>query len=463
MAPVTASRSGTGGGAGARALRELVRAQKRGEPRGIWSVCSANPFVLEAAMEQARGDGGLLLVESTSNQVNPEGGYTGQTPADFARSLAEAAERARVPPDRLVIGGDHLGPFPWQAEPAASALAKSRELVRQCVLAGYEKIHLDASMACADDPGGAGGPLDERTVAERTALLAAEAEEAAAEGGGPGPVYVVGTEVPTPGGEQAGTAGLQVTRPEAALRFLELAREAFAARGLGGAFERVIALVVQPGVDFGDETVHGYERGKARPLKEAIEAVPGIVFEAHSTDYQTGEALRQLVEDHFAILKVGPALTFAFREAVFALARLEEEWLPGGGPPSGIREALERAMLDRPGHWSKHYRGDERALRLARSFSLSDRIRYYWTAPGVPEALARLLGTLSGRPLPLPLVSQYLPWAFEAVRGGALPADPRALVGFRIRQVTGLYARACGGRTIREEPRGGRANEEDCD
>src|SRR6266705_5428389 len=195
-------------GSGARALRDMVRDQKRGEPRGIWSVCSATSFVLEAAMEEARAEGGALLVEATSNQVNPEGGYTGQTPADFARSLAATAESAGFPVDRLILGGDHLGPFPWQGEPAATALAKSRELVRQCVLAGYEKIHLDASMACADDPGGAGGALDERTVAERTAELAGVAEAAAAERGGAGPVYVVGTEVPTPGGEQEAVSEL---------------------------------------------------------------------------------------------------------------------------------------------------------------------------------------------------------------------------------------------------------------
>ena len=219
-------------GTGARTLLEMVRAQKRGDHRGIWSVCSANSFVLEASLEQARADGSALLVESTSNQVNPEGGYTGQTPADFARALLATAERAGFPIDRLILGGDHLGPFPWQGEPAASALAKSRELVRQCVLAGYAKIHLDASMACADDPGGAGGPLDERTVAERTADLALVAEAAFKECSGEAPVYVVGTEVPTPGGEQEDQPTLQVTRPEAAQRFLDLARAAFAARGL---------------------------------------------------------------------------------------------------------------------------------------------------------------------------------------------------------------------------------------
>ena len=50
-----------------------------------------------------------------------------------------------------------------------------------------------------------------------------------------------------------------------------------------------------------------------------------MVFEAHSTDYQTAGALRALVEDRWAILKVGPALTFALREALFALSAIEEE------------------------------------------------------------------------------------------------------------------------------------------
>ena len=451
-----------GTGAGARALRDMVRDQKRGEPRGIWSVCSANAFVLEASMEQARAEGSSLLVESTSNQVNPEGGYTGQTPADFARFLAATAEGAGFPVDRLILGGDHLGPFPWQGEPSASALAKSRELVRQCVLAGYEKIHLDASMACADDPGGSGGPLDEQTVAERTAELAVVAEAAAAEREGGEPVYVVGTEVPTPGGEQETVTELLVTRPAAARRFLDLVRAAFDAKGLGRAWERVIALVVQSGVEFGDDTVHAYDRDKARALKEAIEGVAGVVYEAHSTDYQTPGALRRLVEDHFAILKVGPALTFAFREAVFALAQLEEDWLGGRGATlSMMREVLERAMLARPEHWRKYYHGDEADLRLARAFSFSDRVRYYWPVPEVREALGRLVANLLQRPAPLTLLSQHLPWALEAVRSGVLPNDPRALIRLRIREVTAAYAQACR-RAPRESARG-RASAEECD
>jgi D-tagatose-1,6-bisphosphate aldolase subunit GatZ/KbaZ len=307
-------------------LLEVVRAQKRGEPRGLYSVCSANPFVLEASMLQARADGGIVCIESTSNQVNPEGGYTGKTPADFVRVVRDLAQDMDLPLERVLLGGDHLGPFPHQKLPATVAMAKAREMVRQYVLAGFAKIHLDASMRCADDPEGA---LSPRTATERTADLCAVAEAAQAErpAGSTPPLYVVGTEVPTPGGEQEKPDHLAVTRPADAQETLDLTRAAFAARGLEAAWERVFGLVVQPGVEFGDAVVFDYDRPAAADLRKFVETLDGIVFEAHSTDYQTEASLRALVEDHFAILKVGPALTFAFREAVLALAEVEQEWL----------------------------------------------------------------------------------------------------------------------------------------
>ena len=110
----------TGDLAGPGSLLEMVAAQKGGEPRGVFSVCSANPYVLDAALGTADDLGTTLLVEATSNQVNQEGGYTGATPADFAGALHERALAAGLPPDRVLFGGDHLGPHPWSSEPAAS-------------------------------------------------------------------------------------------------------------------------------------------------------------------------------------------------------------------------------------------------------------------------------------------------------------------------------------------------------
>ncbi len=428
-------------------LPEVLRAQKRGEGLGLYSICSANPFVLEAAMLQAKADGSAVCIESTSNQVNPEGGYTGQTPADFVRFVGEVARDVDFPLARVLLGGDHLGPFPWQDKDARTAMDKARATVRDYVLAGYVKIHLDASMRCGDDPP---GPLADTTVSERAADLCAVAEEAASRRPQDTslPLYVIGTEVPVPGGEQEAVEHLAVTRVEDAERTLALTRAAFARRGLERAWERVVGLVVQPGVEFGDATVFDYDRSRTTALRAFIEHRDGIVFEAHSTDYQAERALRELVEDHFAILKVGPALTFAFREAVFALAEIEHEWLARrkGAVLSNLRGVLEKVMIEQPGHWQRYYKGDAEDLRLARSFSLSDRIRYYWTQPEVAAALSRLLTNLCEHPAPWSLVSQYLPGQYGARPRGPVSASPRDLIRSRVLEVTEAYARACGTR-----------------
>ena len=425
------------------ALLATVAAQKRGEARGVWSACTAHPDVVDAVLRTAAERGGTAVVEATCNQVNQEGGYTGATPADFAASLRRAAAAAGLAPDRVLFGGDHLGPHPWQAEPADAAMARAREMVGQYVRAGAAKIHLDASMCLGDDPPGA---LDERAAAERTADLGAAAEAARLEGREP-PVYVIGTEVPVPGGEQAGDAGPATTRTEDAARTLELTRAAFRARGLDDAWERVVGLVVQPGVEFGEWRVHEYDPPEARSLSAFIETVPGIVYEAHSTDYQRSTGLQNLVRDHFAILKVGPWLTFAWREAVFALAAIEREWLGSraGITLSDLREVVETVMTEDPVHWRSHYRGDEAELLLSRQFSLSDRIRYYWPRRPVQAAVDRLLANLEAHPAPLPLLSQYLPGPGRRARERGGAARPRDLIRDHVREVVELYDRACAG------------------
>jgi D-tagatose-1,6-bisphosphate aldolase subunit GatZ/KbaZ len=426
-------------------LPDVVAAQKRGEAAGVYSICSANRFVLEAAMLQAKVDGSPVCIESTSNQVNVDGGYTGTTPSQFVSFVHEIAREVDFPAGRILLGGDHLGPFPWAGRDVATAMGKARETVRQYVAAGFAKIHLDASMRCADDPPGA--PAD-TTVTERTADLCAVAEAAVAgrPAGAPLPLYVIGTEVPVPGGEQEKPGHLAATRVEDAERTLALTRAAFRARGLDDAWERVAGLVVQPGVEFGDATVFDYDRAQAKHLAAFIEKDPRIVFEAHSTDYQTGEALRALVLDHFAILKVGPALTFAFREAVFALAAIENEWLGRrkGATVSRLPEVLEAVMLENPEHWQRYYHGDDEALRAARRFSLSDRSRYYWTEPRVAAALDRLLGNLTDNPPPAALAGQYVPMPYGSLRVSEIPVEPREVIRRKVLEVTGTYARACG-------------------
>lgn len=414
----------------------VVQSHQFNRPLGITSICSAHPYVIEAALRNGKAKQIPVLIEATCNQVNQYGGYTGMTPADFVRFVEGIALRVGFPRERILLGGDHLGPLVWANEPAASAMAKAGALVRAYVEAGFRKIHLDCSMPCADDHN-----FSPAVVAERAAELAAEAEAASQGASLPLPRYVIGTEVPPAGGAKAEENRLLITRPEDAAETLELTRQAFLKRGLDGAWERVVAMVVQPGVEFGDAQVHEYHREEAQTLSRFIEAQPGLVYEAHSTDYQSREALRALVEDHFAILKVGPALTFAFREAVFALAAIEEVLCD---EPSRIVRVLEDAMLSNPKYWVKYYRGDERALALARRYSFSDRIRYYWATPAVEQAFQHLRSNLTRVAIPLTLLSQYLPQQYRKVREGRLANAFDALVLDKIQTVLEDYNLACG-------------------
>ena len=239
-----------------------------------------------------------------------------------------------------------------------------------------------------------------------------------------------------------------VTRVEDARRTLESFRSAFLKLGLDKAWERVVGLVVQPGVEFGDASVFEYDRKKAELLSKCLPASPKLAYEAHSTDYQPARALREMVEDHFAILKVGPWLTFAFREAVFALSEIEREWLGRrrGVSVSKVPEALERAMLNHPGHWRPYYHGEETELSFARRYSYSDRCRYYWPEPAVQQELDLLIANLSDSPAPLTLLSQYCPEEYDAVRAGEIDSSPVSVIHRRIRKVVRVYSAACGGR-----------------
>ncbi|MDM3276229.1 tagatose-bisphosphate aldolase subunit KbaZ [Citrobacter sp. Ce119] len=417
----------------------MVEQHKRGKANGIYAVCSAHPVVLEAAIRYAHANHTPLLIEATSNQVDQFGGYTGMTPADFRGFVCHLADSLNFSQDMLILGGDHLGPNRWQNLPAEEAMANADDLIKSYVIAGFKKIHLDCSMSCANDP----VPLTDDIVAERAARLAKIAEETCmAHFGESDLVYVIGTEVPVPGGAHETLTELAVTTPDAARATLQAHYHAFEKRGLEGIWPRIIALVVQPGVEFDHTHIIDYQPQKAVALSKMVEDYDTLVFEAHSTDYQTPQSLRQLVIDHFAILKVGPALTFALREALFSLAAIEEELLPAKAC-SGLRHVLESVMLDRPEYWQSHYHGDGNARRLARGYSYSDRVRYYWPDSQIDEAFERLVRNLADDPIPLPLISQYLPLQYVKVREGDLSATPRELIINHIQDILQQYHCAC--------------------
>jgi len=416
-------------------LKSLVKqvhdpAVARQKRYGITSVCSAHPIVLEAALLRTARNKIPVLIEATCNQVNQEGGYTGMTPADFQSLVASIATRVSCPMDLVILGGDHLGPNPWKHLPPEEAMARAGQMVEAYAAAGFRKLHLDTSMGCAGEP----VALADDLVAKRAALLAARAETVA-----PGkPVYVVGTEVPVPGGALETLQHLIPTSGDAVRSTAMTTREIFSRTLPDDVWHRVLALVVQPGVEFSAEDTVFYQPGKAHTLVSALDQIPGMVFEAHSTDYQTVRHLRALVEDGFSILKVGPALTFALREALFSLDGLASVLQPDR---TSLVDIMEREMQAEPSFWKGHY--DPAKAAMLRLYGYSDRIRYYWARPNVQHAVNTLLDVLQNTGLPDPLLSQFLPRLYERVRSGEVHRDGMALLLAAVEDVLDDYGSAC--------------------
>lgn len=422
-------------------LRDMIEKRKEGIICGVPSYCTANELVIESVLKQAKRFDDSILIEATANQVNQFGGYTGMKPADYREFVYEIADRIGFPRENVVLGGDHLGPLTWVDEDEASAMDKAEELVRLFVAAGYKKIHLDTSMRLASDP--TDEMLSDETIAARGARLYAACEEEyqkllAKNPEEKRPVYIIGSEVPIPGGAQEEEDSISVTKPAAVEKTLAAYKEQFEKVGMGDAFENIIGIVVQPGVEFGDDTVFHYNRVNAAELTAAMKKYDGVVMEGHSTDYQSPAGLKEMVEDGIAILKVGPALTFALRDGIFALSAIEKVMLPEEKQVK-FEDVLEKVMMENPGNWQKHYHGNDKELYIKRKYSFSDRCRYYFALPEIQEAIAKLIENIDSVDIPLGLLHQYMPLQYVKVRDGKLAKEGRELLLDSVNEITETY------------------------
>ena len=419
-------------------LKETIEKNRRGQRAGLFSVCSANEQVLRASIRHATSNCYPLIIESTSNQVNQEGGYTGILPHQFTSWVRKIADEEKLPPGNLVLGGDHLGPLVWQHESEESAMEKARELVKAYTLAGYGKIHLDTSMKLASD---AQGPLNPRVCARRGAALAKTVYEtfAAMPARPKRPLLVIGSEVPVPGGSREHEDTVTPTKPEDFLMQVSVFKEEFAREGID--FNDVIAFVVQPGVEFGDDFVFFYDPEKAAALSGALKQVPGLAFEGHSTDYQNPRNLAEMVRDGVAILKVGPGLTFALREGLLLLESIEGIVSPAA-PLSNFRKNLLNEMNTSKKYWEKYYAGNPADIEYKKLYSYSDRCRYYLPEPAVQKAMDTLIKNIDE--IPPALLSQYFPAQYRKFMEGKLRNDPKTILLDRIGDVCNDYAGACG-------------------
>ena len=416
-------------------LKDLAKSYQTGKASGIVSVCSAHPIVLRAAMRHGLQTHFTVLIEATCNQVNQDGGYTGKQPADFVKLVKTIAIEEGLPTDQLILGGDHLGPNPWKSLHQEHAMQKASELVRSYVVAGFNKIHLDTSMGCKDEP----RMISDQLSAVRTIKLLKIAETTAQETNLPPPHYVIGTEVPTPGGANHLLREVIATTSKNAKKTIDTHLNMMKNEGLSHVIPRVIGLVVQPGVEFGNHNVIYYDRKKTTELTNILENYPNLIFEAHSTDYQGEEKLSELVKDGFLILKVGPELTFSLREGIYGLDLIASELFSSYGDRP-LYKQIEKLMLLEPGHWKDYYFGTDMEKRLLCHYSLSDRIRYYWSSKVAKNAVEKLFDTIQGKKIPFTLIKQFLP---SETKFADIPLDPKDLLISKITKNLEVYNQAC--------------------
>ena len=370
-------------------LRNIITRNQAGECIAIPSVCSAHPEVLSASMQLASNLNLPMVIEATSNQVNQFGGYTGMNAHKFVSFIDDLKSKHRIASNIIELGGDHLGPQVWKSQAVDVAMSKANDLVSEYIRAGIKKIHLDCSEGCANEP-----PLvDSETAAERAADLAVSCLDAAST---PEEVlFVIGTEVPPPGGARLGDDGQIIpTSPESAVKTLEEHRTAFAKKGIADSWSQVAGLVLQPGIEFGPDEIFTMSKNTNCDFRGVISEYSGICLEAHSTDFQPPETFARLANMGFAFQKVGPALTFTLRRALYAIDQIVQTLNPLA---VSLPQVMEAAMRNNPKHWKSHYSENDYSKW---HFSYADRIRYYWPLPSVQEAVDNLIFTFDTLKVP---------------------------------------------------------------
>ena len=352
---------------------------------GIPSYCTGNWIVIEFLIQIYKKINKHLLIECTANQVNQFGGYTGYTPKQFFEHVNALALKNGFPLDKLVLGGDHLGPLVWKNENESDAMDKAEDLVRYFVRAGYQKIHLDTSMRLGSDDKSVS--LSREKIAKRgLRLYLACKDEQKKLNQNNEIIFVIGSEVPVPGGE-VDCEGMEITSATDAKKTVDIYKKIFFEAGVSEEDweSDIVALVVQPGVEFGKDKAIRYNRNRAKELT-GVKLKDGIVFEGHSTDYQFPKSLKEMVNDGIKILKVGPELTFSLRSSLERLELVEKKY-GKFQEISNFGKILTEEMLKDSRYWNSYYDPEDLSLF---DHSLLDRSRYYLTSENVLTAISKL-------------------------------------------------------------------------
>jgi len=422
-------------------LIDIMEANRGGERKGIYAVESQNPTVQEAYLRQALGDGSPALFEICAEMLDLHGQSGKILPDDFIANVKRSAGKTGFPRDRLFFGVNDLSPSLWKDESIESALKKTRAFISALISLGFNKLGIHAAIPLKGDL--ADQQLSQEVIIAREAALYQAAEGAAAAlPDEEKPLYVIDLH---PGQGMTEDQDNMAHKEDVKIAIDRFAETAVAA-GLPEMRERLLAVRIILGAGYNSEKVIPFGSSLLKELGGCVYGDKPVLLEALRTDFQPQMILDQLVDNHFAILSVGPELTYTMREVLFSMAMMENETMLGkpGVYLSNFIIELDRAMQSAPQHWEKYYSGNGFEQMIARKYSLYDRSRFYWEDKNVRKMKKRLFDNLIKYPIPLTVMRQFMPRQYERVAAGELENKPDALVMDAVRHALCRYSRACG-------------------
>lgn len=342
--------------------------------KAVPSFCTSNKEVLNTIIFYCKRKNLPCLIESTSNQVNQYGGYTGKTPINFYTDLKKILKKNNFNSQNLYVGGDHLGPLPWKNKNEKIAMNNSIKLINNCLDSKYTKIHVDTSIKCSNE-----NSINHSIIFERTKYII---EKSKLKKNLKKIFLIIGTEVPLSGSNEKGK--IKLTQEKQIIlevkKFRNLLKKFYKKKLKFG-------LVVEPGMRFMHYNILSPNFSKFNEKKK-ISQKNNFIYEAHSTDYQPVNILKGLVKNNFKFLKVGPELTYNYSRSLFFMENIEKKYFKNG--LSNIKKKILLTMLKDKKYWKGYYLGNKSKIKKLILNSKLDRMRYYLNKNNVVLSTTKL-------------------------------------------------------------------------
>jgi D-tagatose-1,6-bisphosphate aldolase subunit GatZ/KbaZ len=342
--------------------------------KALPSFCTSNFLVVERLLIFCKKNKLPALIETTSNQVNQDGGYSKNQPKDFVKKINKLAKRLNVSKKYIYYGADHLGPLPWKKNNHKLALKKSIRLLHLCLKAKYNKIHIDASIRCNDDK-----LLTNKDIFIRTQYILKNLQN---KKNLKEIFFVFGTEVPLAGGNDKNK--IKTTEIDKITQDYDNFSKLHKSTKMK---IKNFALVIEPGMNFKHKSVVKPNLQNFH-IKKKFSKKNNFCFEAHSTDYQKFKTLKNLVKNNFKILKVGPELTYNLIKSLLFMEDIEKKSL---GKNSDFKNTVLKKMFANNIYFKDYFKIIEKKKLKKNIFnSYYDRARYYLYSNDVKNSVKTL-------------------------------------------------------------------------